>query len=69
MTSCDSLESHREANSQDQEVPFTPINAAQVGLTWRSARRLMTSCSLGWDSDVDRDPMVAQSQQQQNNHR
>ena len=39
-----------EANGTDQEVLRTPIDAAQVGLTWRIARRLMTSCSLGWDS-------------------
>ena len=39
-----------EVNGQDQEVPLTPIDAAQVGLTWRIARRLMTSGSLGWDS-------------------
>ena len=55
-----------EVDEQNVEVSLTPIDAAQVGLTWRIARRLMTSGTAGWDGYVDQDPMVAQPQQQQN---
>ena len=37
---------------------LSPIQAAQVGLIWRIARRLMSPDTAAWNSYIDEDPMV-----------
>ena len=49
----------------DEQHPLTPVDAAQIGLMWRIARRLMTPGADGWNTFIDFDPMVATSSQSQ----
>ena len=53
------------APGQADGSQITPVDAAQLGLTWRIARRMMTEGSAGWTNFADSDPMIASSSSSQ----
>ena len=59
---CGSFEDYRVVSEAHEETPLTPVDTAQIGLSWRFARRLMTTETEGWMAYIDQDPMVVQTQ-------
>ena len=51
-----------QEGEQQLESPLTPVDAAQIGLLWRLARRLMTLGAEGWINYQDFDQMISQPQ-------
>ena len=49
------------AQGQAEGPQITPVDAAQLGLTWRISRRMMTEGAAGWTNFADSDPMVPQA--------